>query len=86
MIHYCLICTCRASALFPTNVDQLKDLNVALEDVKDEQFALILISFCAVYIFKQSFAIPGSVIMVIIIIILWGNTHYVFGPIINLHT
>lgn len=59
-----LICACRASALFPTNIDQLKDLNLALEDVKDEQFALIVISFCAVYIFKQSFAIPGSVIMV----------------------
>ena len=54
----------RASALFPTTIDQLKDLNMMLKDVKDEQFALILIGFCAVYIFKQSFAIPGSVIMV----------------------
>ncbi|XP_065913944.1 transmembrane protein 41A-like [Dysidea avara] len=52
----------RASALFPTNVDQLKELTVALDDVKDERFGLILSSFCAVYIFKQSFAIPGSVL------------------------
>ena len=37
---------------------------MALDDVKDEQFGLILCSFCAVYIFKQSFAIPGSVLTV----------------------
>ena len=37
---------------------------MALDDVKDERFGLILSSFCAVYIFKQSFAIPGSVLTV----------------------
>jgi len=56
----------RVSTLFPNNVDQLKELIVALDDVKDEHFGLILSSFCAVYIFKQSFAIPGSVLLVCI--------------------
>lgn len=35
---------------------------------KEEHFIYVLVLFCSAYIYKQTFAIPGSVFMVSIII------------------
>ena len=45
---------------FPSNLDQLKDVLTKLADV---QLYKVLPLFCAAYLFKQTFAIPGSMLL-----------------------
>jgi len=48
---------------FPSNLDQLKQLSSELEEVKNSHMSLLLLLFCSAYLYKQTFAIPGSVFM-----------------------
>lgn len=48
---------------FPTNLDELKDIAHLLKSIKDEQKASVILLFSAAYLYKQTFAIPGSVFL-----------------------
>ena len=50
---------------FPGSLEELKALTKVLVDVMDDQvgFAYVLVLFTSAYLFKQTFAIPGSVFL-----------------------
>ncbi|XP_064373138.1 transmembrane protein 41A [Dromaius novaehollandiae] len=45
---------------FPSDVEELRELAEALRDYEREHRGAALLLFCAAYLYKQSFAIPGS--------------------------
>ncbi|XP_065654988.1 transmembrane protein 41A [Hydra vulgaris] len=48
---------------FPSNLEQLKDIERYLKHYIDENYLIVLLLFCSGYLYKQAFAIPGSVFM-----------------------
>ncbi|XP_022103277.1 transmembrane protein 41A-A-like [Acanthaster planci] len=48
---------------FPTNLDDLTDMAEVLQDYKANHFGYVMLLFCSAYLYKQTFAIPGSVFM-----------------------
>ena len=64
----CMYVICRSpstSLSFPKSVDELRELSSTLKLLKDEHFYGVLFLFSAAYLYKQTFAIPGSVFLVI---------------------
>ena len=53
---------------FPSNLEELSLLANTLTLYKDEHMTYVILLFCSAYLFKQTFAIPGSVFMVRLII------------------
>ena len=49
---------------FPTNLEELGSLAALLNHYKETHFTYVLLLFSAAYLYKQTFAIPGSVFMV----------------------
>ncbi|XP_061697517.1 transmembrane protein 41A-A [Syngnathoides biaculeatus] len=45
---------------FPSNLEDLRELSALLQFYKTEHTAYVLLLFCSAYLYKQSFAIPGS--------------------------
>ncbi|XP_018549327.1 transmembrane protein 41A-B [Lates calcarifer] len=45
---------------FPSDLDELRDLAEMLKFYKREHHGYVLLLFCSAYLYKQSFAIPGS--------------------------
>ena len=45
---------------FPRDLAQLKDVTAAVKNTQKDHFGLVLLLFCSAYIYKQTFAIPGS--------------------------
>ena len=45
-------------------MEELQRLVAQLEQVKEHNFGLVLSVFAAAYLYKQTFAIPGSVFLV----------------------
>ena len=57
--------TIRVSHLsFPKSLDELRSLAAQLSQLKEDDFYGLLALFAAAYMYKQCFAIPGSVFMV----------------------
>lgn len=52
-----------AELKFPRDLEELKDVSVQLQQYKDDHRGLLLMLYCSAYIYKQTFAIPGSVLM-----------------------
>uniref|UniRef100_K7GIE5 Transmembrane protein 41A n=1 Tax=Pelodiscus sinensis TaxID=13735 RepID=K7GIE5_PELSI len=50
----------RRSLKFPSDLEELRELAEFLQDYKQEHQNYVLLLFCAAYLYKQSFAIPGS--------------------------
>lgn len=48
---------------FPTSLEDLQSVANLLMVYKEEHFLYVLVLFCSAYIYKQTFAIPGSVFM-----------------------
>ncbi|XP_064646657.1 transmembrane protein 41A-like isoform X2 [Lineus longissimus] len=48
---------------FPTNLQELTSLAAVLSQYKTHHLGYVLILFCSAYIYKQSFAIPGSALL-----------------------
>jgi len=48
---------------FPTNLEDLKEIAHILKELKDDQQASVLLLFSSAYLYKQTFAIPGSVFL-----------------------
>uniref|UniRef100_A0A1I8IQ19 SNARE associated Golgi protein n=1 Tax=Macrostomum lignano TaxID=282301 RepID=A0A1I8IQ19_9PLAT len=53
----------QATLRFPKNLDDLTILAKLLTFYKERYFAYVLLLFCSAYLYKQCFAIPGSVFM-----------------------
>ncbi|CAI8041587.1 Transmembrane protein 41A, partial [Geodia barretti] len=51
------------SLSFPSDMDQLRSLVSQLERLREEHYGRVLCVFCAAYLYKQTFAIPGSVFL-----------------------
>ncbi|XP_049456271.1 transmembrane protein 41A-B-like [Epinephelus fuscoguttatus] len=45
---------------FPSDLDELRDLADTLRFYKREHYSFVLLLYCSAYLYKQSFAIPGS--------------------------
>ncbi|CAL8369806.1 unnamed protein product [Gadus morhua 'NCC'] len=45
---------------FPSDLDELRELAETLKFYKREHHNYVLLLFCSAYLYKQSFAIPGS--------------------------
>ncbi|KAM4560677.1 transmembrane protein 41A-A [Fundulus diaphanus] len=45
---------------FPSDLEELRELAELLQFYKKEHTAYVLLLFCSAYLYKQSFAIPGS--------------------------
>ncbi|XP_039856674.1 transmembrane protein 41A-B-like [Simochromis diagramma] len=45
---------------FPSDLDELRELAEMLKFYKRQHYAYVLLLFCSAYLYKQSFAIPGS--------------------------
>ncbi|XP_032619490.1 transmembrane protein 41A [Chelonoidis abingdonii] len=48
------------SLKFPSDLEELRELAEFLQYYKQEHQSYVLLLFCAAYLYKQSFAIPGS--------------------------
>eukprot|EP00794_Sanderia_malayensis_P017542 gene17542-19292_t len=48
---------------FPSSLDDLKDVTELIKYHKDENLGHAVLLFCSAYLYKQTFAIPGSVFM-----------------------
>ena len=49
---------------FPTTVSELQELVAILKEYHDSHYLYLLTLFSAAYVYKQTFAIPGSALMV----------------------
>ncbi|XP_016399600.1 transmembrane protein 41A-B isoform X2 [Sinocyclocheilus rhinocerous] len=49
---------------FPSDLDELRELTELLQFYKTEHTGYVFILFCSAYLYKQSFAIPGSSFLV----------------------
>ncbi|XP_014881066.1 transmembrane protein 41A-A-like [Poecilia latipinna] len=45
---------------FPSDLESLRELANMLKFYKTENYSYVLLLFCSAYLYKQSFAIPGS--------------------------
>lgn len=49
---------------FPSDLEELRELAELLQFYKTEHTGYVLLLFCSAYLYKQSFAIPGSTLLV----------------------
>ena len=59
---------CSVTLKFPQNTDDVKSLIKELRAVRDGHWMSVLIMFSSAYLYKQTFAIPGSALLVRLII------------------
>ncbi|KAJ8321002.1 hypothetical protein KUTeg_002589 [Tegillarca granosa] len=52
-----------SSIKFPTSLEDLTVMTDLLQQYQTEHFSYVLLLFCSAYLYKQTFAIPGSVFM-----------------------
>jgi len=57
---------------YPSNLNDLKELAAEMKSIKDTNSGQITLLFCCAYLYKQSFAIPGSVFLNILSGALFG--------------
>ncbi|XP_023193393.1 transmembrane protein 41A-A isoform X2 [Xiphophorus maculatus] len=62
---------------FPSDLEDLRELSELLQFYKTEHTAYVLLLFCSAYLYKQSFAIPGSSFLNIL-------AGAIFGPYLGL--
>ncbi|KAG8558984.1 hypothetical protein GDO81_017208 [Engystomops pustulosus] len=48
------------SLVFPSDLDELREMADFLQDYKREHQSYVTLLFCSAYLYKQAFAIPGS--------------------------
>ncbi|XP_045177725.1 transmembrane protein 41A-A-like isoform X2 [Mercenaria mercenaria] len=53
----------RSALKFPRNFDDLTALASLLQEYKSDNLQYVMLLFCSAYLFKQTFAIPGSFFM-----------------------
>ena len=60
---------------FPKSFEELHRLSDLLRDYSDGHFSLVLLLFSSAYLYKQAFAIPGSVFLNILAGALYGPVY-----------
>lgn len=55
--------TDRSALKFPRNLEELTALASLLKDYKSDNIEYVLLLYCSAYLFKQTYAIPGSFFM-----------------------
>uniref|UniRef100_A0A4W5KTR9 Uncharacterized protein n=1 Tax=Hucho hucho TaxID=62062 RepID=A0A4W5KTR9_9TELE len=58
-VYTMAVCT-TAVLKFPSDLDELRELAEMLQFYKTEHTGYVVLLFCSAYLYKQSFAIPGS--------------------------
>ena len=58
---------------FPKNFEDLKTLTNTVKDHQTKQPLLVIVLFCSAYLYKQTFAIPGSMLMNVLAGALFGK-------------
>lgn len=53
----------RSALKFPSNFEDLTALASLLQDYKSDNLEYVMLLYCSAYLFKQTFAIPGSFLM-----------------------
>ena len=53
---------------FPSDLEELKSLASLLKQYRKENSGYVVFLFCSAYLYKQTFAIPGSVFMVCVLV------------------
>lgn len=61
-----------STLMFPSSFEELTSLSEHLRMYKDNHFVYVLTVFCCAYIYKQTFAIPGSVFLNVLAGALFG--------------
>ena len=59
------ILSSRPPLSLPSDMDQLRSLASQLERLREDHYDKVLWIFSAAYLYKQTFALPGSVFLVI---------------------
>lgn len=59
-----LLSCCSGRLKFPSDLEELRELAELLQSYKKEHTGYVLLLFCSAYLYKQSFAIPGSSLLV----------------------
>ncbi|NWZ68626.1 TM41A protein, partial [Acrocephalus arundinaceus] len=62
----------RRALRFPADLEELRDLAEALRDYERQHRGAALVLFCGAYLYKQSFAIPGSSLLNVLAGALFG--------------
>ncbi|XP_017567638.1 transmembrane protein 41A-B [Pygocentrus nattereri] len=63
---------------FPSDLDELRELAELLKFYKRQHTAYVLLLYCSAYLYKQSFAIPGSSFLNMLAGALFGPWHGLF--------
>lgn len=63
---------CRSRLKFPSSHQELKELAELLNSYNKDHATYIMVLFCSAYLYKQTFAIPGSVFLNILAGALFG--------------
>ena len=53
---------------FPSDLEELKSLASLLKQYRKDNSGYVVFLFCSAYLYKQTFAIPGSVFMVCVLL------------------
>lgn len=61
---YCCLFYMISRLKFPSDLEELRELADLLQFYKTEHIGYVFILFCSAYLYKQSFAIPGSSFLV----------------------
>lgn len=60
---------------FPSNLAELNELAALLLHYTDDHLSYVILLFCSAYIYKQTFAIPGSIFLNLLAGALFGVTY-----------
>jgi hypothetical protein len=63
-LYLSLFCVLKTKLQFPGNLQELQDLAKLMAAYYKENWAYVLVLFSSAYLYKQSFMIPGSVLLV----------------------
>lgn len=53
----------KTSIRFPRSIEALKNLSKTLQHYRDDHLGYLLVFYCSAYLYKQSFALPGSAVL-----------------------
>ena len=63
----------RATLRFPRSIEALKNLSNTLQHYRDDHLAYLLLLYGSTYLYKQSFSLPGSAILVGVFIFVFNE-------------
>lgn len=64
LVHFFIFSLQHKELHFPKDMEDLSETAEMLKQYRADHFSYITLLFCSAYLYKQTFAIPGSVFMV----------------------